>query len=46
MAYLPAITSLPAVSKLGQVLLSPENSLRIIHDAHVKIAQAKQIFST
>ncbi|MGR9051139.1 MAG: HDOD domain-containing protein [Gammaproteobacteria bacterium] len=43
---LPAITSIPAASKLDQVQLSPENSLHILHDAQTKIIEAKRIFST
>lgn len=45
MAHLPAITSIPAASKLEQVLLSPENSLHILHDAQTKINEAKRVFS-
>ena len=45
MAHLPAITSIPAASKLEQVLLSPENSLHILHDAQTKINEAKRAFS-
>lgn len=45
MAHLPAITSIPAASKLEQVLLSPQNSLHILHDAQTKINEAKRTFS-
>ncbi|MGR9045310.1 MAG: HDOD domain-containing protein [Gammaproteobacteria bacterium] len=45
MAHLPAITSIPAASKLEQVLLSPENSLHILHDAQTKINEARKAFS-
>lgn len=45
MAHLPAITSIPAASKLDQVQLSPENSLHILHDAQTKINEAKRAFS-
>ncbi|MGR9115442.1 MAG: HDOD domain-containing protein [Gammaproteobacteria bacterium] len=46
MAHLPAITSIPAASKLDQVQLSPENSLHVLHDAQTKINEAKRAFST
>lgn len=45
-AHLPAITSIPAASKLEQILLSPENSLHILHDAQTKINEAKRAFTT
>ncbi len=41
---LPAITSIPAASKLKNVNLSPENSLHIIHDAKQKINDALKAF--
>lgn len=37
MANLPAITSVPAASKLENVSLSPENSLHILYEAKSKI---------
>ena len=37
LAGTPPITSIPAASKLKNFELSPENSLRILHDAHDKI---------
>lgn len=43
---LPAITSIPAASKLTNVTLSPENSLGILHDAKQKINDALKSFST
>lgn len=44
MAGLPAITSIPAASKLKNVTLSPENSLQIIHEAKHKINEALKVF--
>ena len=44
MSGLPAITSIPAASKLSNVALSPENSLQIIHDAKHKINEALKAF--
>jgi HD-like signal output (HDOD) protein len=45
MAALPAITSIPAASKLEDTALSPENSLQILHDAKHKIKEALKVFS-
>lgn len=45
MTNLPAITSIPAASKLEHVQLSPENSLHILHDAQTKINEARRVFS-
>lgn len=45
MAQLPAITSIPAASKLDHAQLSPENSLHILHNAQNKINEAKRAFS-
>jgi len=45
MANLPAITSVPAASKLENVSLSPENSLQILYEAKTKINEALQVFS-
>ena len=42
---LPAITSIPAASKLKNMSLSPENSLQILHDAKDKINDALKSFS-
>jgi HD-like signal output (HDOD) protein len=44
-ADLPAITSIPAASKLEDITLSPENSLSILHDAKDKINDALKTFS-
>jgi HD-like signal output (HDOD) protein len=44
MTGLPAITSIPAASKLTNVTLSPENSLQIIHEAKHKINEALKVF--
>ena len=44
-AELPAITSIPAASKLKNIALSPENSLHILHDAKNKIKDALKAFS-
>jgi HD-like signal output (HDOD) protein len=43
---LPAITSIPAASKLKKIALSPENTLSILHDAKAKIHEALNIFSS
>lgn len=43
---LPAITAIPAASKLKGMALSPENTLSILHDAKAKIHAALTIFST
>jgi len=43
---LPAITSIPAASKLKTISLSPENSLSILHDAKDKINDALKTFSS
>ncbi len=43
---LPAITSIPAASKLKNMTLSPENTLGILHDAKDKINDAMKIFSS
>lgn len=45
-ADLPAITSIPAASKLKDITLSPENSLNILHIAKDKINEALRTFST
>jgi len=45
-ANLPAITSIPAASKLKSITLSPENSLSILHDAKDKINQTLKTFSS
>ena len=42
---IPAITAIPAASKLKNMALSPENSLAILHDAKVKIHEALSIFA-
>lgn len=44
-ADIPAITAIPAASKLKNIALSPENSLAILHDAKAKIHAALIIFS-
>jgi HD-like signal output (HDOD) protein len=44
MTGLPAITSIPAASKLTNVTPSPENSLQIIHEAKHKINEALKVF--
>lgn len=44
-ADLPAITSIPAASKLKNITLSPENSLHILHEAKDRINSAMQSFS-
>lgn len=43
--HLPAITSIPAASKLKSITLSPENSLSILHDAKDKVNEALKSFS-
>ncbi len=43
---LPAITSIPAASKLKSITLSPENSLSILHDAKDKINETLKTFAT
>lgn len=43
---LPAITSIPAASKLKNIALSPENTLHILHDAKSKINEALTAFSS
>ncbi|WKJ91042.1 HDOD domain-containing protein [Methylomonas montana] len=45
-ADLPAISAIPAASKLKNFSLSPENTLAILHDAKAKIHEALSIFST
>jgi HD-like signal output (HDOD) protein len=45
LAGIPPITSIPAASKLKNFELSPENSLRILHDAHDKINDTLRTFS-
>jgi len=45
-ANLPAITSIPAASKLKSISLSPENSLSILHDAKDKINETLKTFSS
>jgi len=44
-ADIPAITAIPAASKLKNLALSPENSLAMLHDAKAKIHAALSIFS-
>ena len=44
-ADLPAITSIPAASKLKDSTLSPENTLSILHDAKDNINDALKTFS-
>ncbi|NOQ76913.1 MAG: histidine kinase, partial [Methylococcaceae bacterium] len=41
----PAISSIPAASKLNDATLSPEHSLAILHDAKGKINNALKAFS-
>lgn len=41
---IPAITAIPAASKLKNVELSPENSLSILHDAKAEIHEALTLF--
>ena len=43
---LPAITSIPAASKLKNVALSPENALHLLHNAKSKINEALAAFSS
>ncbi len=45
LADIPPITSIPAASKLKNFELSPENSLRILHNAQDKINDALKTFS-
>jgi len=45
-ANLPAITSIPAASKLKNITLSPENALGILHDAKDKVNDALKTFSS
>lgn len=45
LAGIPPITSIPAASKLKNFELSPENSLRILHDARDKINDTLRTFS-
>jgi len=45
LSHLPAITSIPAASKLKSITLSPENSLSILHDAKDKINATLKTFS-
>lgn len=44
-AEIPAITSIPAASKLKNIALSPENTLAILHDAKREIQTALSFFS-
>jgi HD-like signal output (HDOD) protein len=46
MTHLPAMTSIPAASKLKNITLSPENSLSILHNAKDKINDALKTFSS
>jgi len=46
LSNLPAITSIPAASKLKSITLSPENSLSILHDAKDKINETLKTFSS
>ncbi|MDD2760228.1 MAG: HDOD domain-containing protein [Methylomonas sp.] len=43
---LPAITAIPAASKLKDIALSPENTLSILHDAKAKIHAALTILTS
>jgi len=45
-AHLPAITSIPAASKLKNITLSPENTLGMLHDAKDKINDALKTFAS
>jgi len=45
MANLPAITSIPAAGKLKNCSLSPEHSLKLLHDAKQQINEALKILS-
>lgn len=45
-SHLPAITSIPAASKLKSITLSPENSLSILHEAKDKINETLRSFSS
>jgi HD-like signal output (HDOD) protein len=42
---LPPITSIPAASKLKNIALSPENTLKILHDAHARVKEAFKAFN-
>ena len=42
---IPAITAIPAASKLKNLALSPENSLAILHAAKQNINAAMRIFT-
>ncbi len=42
---LPPITSIPAASKLENIALSPENTLKILHDAHSRVKEAFNAFN-
>lgn len=42
---LPPITSIPAASKLENIALSPENTLKILHDAHNRVKEAFHAFN-
>lgn len=44
-AGLPAITSIPAASKLKNYSLSPELSLNVLHEAKHKVSEALKAFS-
>jgi len=46
LSHLPAITSIPAASKLKSITLSPENSLNILHEAKDKINETLKTFSS
>ncbi len=43
---LPAITAIPAASKLKHIALSPENTIAMLHDAKAKIHDTLNIFAT
>ncbi len=43
-ADMPAITAIPAASKLKNIALSPENTLTILHEAKAQIHAALSIF--
>jgi HD-like signal output (HDOD) protein len=44
MSDVPQINSIPACAKLKDCQLSPKHSLKVLHDAQDKIAQAMQLF--
>ncbi len=44
-ADLPAIMSVPAAKKLKNIILSPKNSLNILHDARRKVDERLRAFS-